>query len=150
MKIEKTVGLIAWTPLMLVAFLTVHMPFLDFSNHYFSQFDCTTWHYTNNSVFVNVIGYIVLISAAVMITVGESILARYGDGASKLWKYLAIWYATYVVFTISIIVLVVFIFNAFFDILIILFTIALCLYPLFALLLLAAVMLCMKLLRKDK
>ncbi|MBP5340779.1 MAG: hypothetical protein J6Y52_00220 [Bacteroidales bacterium] len=84
--------------------------------------------------FLGVMENIVLIAVFAVVVVGEVILIRHEYGSKKFWKHTAIWYAVYVVLIVGMTIGEGINFNVLGDPLIIPLTIAICLYPVIALL----------------
>ena len=143
MQIEKVIARASWIPLLIVAvaLLISFLLGIDLLKLFFPDFYLPHWHHNEPaSSFFNAMGYIVLFGAFLVAVVGEIILIRHGYGSKKFWKHTTIWYAVFVVLTVGITILEGMNYNQLTDTPIIPLTIAICLYPVIALLELMLVM----------
>lgn len=135
MQIEKKIACVSWIPLLIVAVILSFMLGVDLLRLFFPDFYLPHWHQNEPDFsFFNTIGYLVLVSALMFAVVGETILIRHGYGCKKFWKHFAIWYAIFVVLTVGLTILEGMKLSILGDPPIIPFTIAICLYPVIALL----------------
>lgn len=139
MTFEKKVSVIAWIPLQIVAYFVVRFvePIMMETLMPKNQWYCIKPPVLS---FLGVMENIVLIAAFAVVVVGEVLLIRHEYGSKKFWKYFAIWYAVYVVLIVGMTIGEGINFNVLGDPLIIPLTIAICLYPVIALLGLILVM----------
>lgn len=142
LKRGKLIACISWIPLLIVAFQLSLMCSIDVIRLLHPDFYMPHWCPVGSdaSSFSDSMGYTILFEAILAAILGEIILIRHGYGTKRFWKHLSIWYAVYVVLTVGIIILAGMNFNVLSDPPIIPLTIAICLYPVIALLELMLVM----------
>ena len=142
LKRGKLIACISWIPLLIVAFQLSLMCSIDVIRLLHPDFYMPHWCPVGSdaSSFSDSMGYTILFEAILAAILGEIILIRHGYGTKRFWKHSSIWYAVYVVLTVGIIILAGMNFNVLSDPPIIPLTIAICLYPVIALLELMLVM----------
>jgi hypothetical protein len=136
---EKKVSIIAWIPLQIVAYIVARFVELTVQKALMPE---SQWYCVRPPVlsFLGIMENIIMIGAFVMIVVGEVLLIRHGYDNKKFWKHSAIWYAVYVVLIVGMTIWEGIAFDVLSDPVVISLTIAICLYPVIALLELMIVM----------
>lgn len=104
---EKKVGIIAWIPLQIVAFIMVCLingGLLKLFRHYDPDF-FFYWGNGLSGLEFSIAALLMLgVGAFVVMIVGGIILLRHEYGSKKFWIHCGVWYAVYLVLAIGVIV----------------------------------------------
>lgn len=107
MNIEKTVGLITWIPLQIVAFkmvCSINNGLLNLFLHYDPDF-FFYWGGGLSGLKFSIAALLLLgVVAFVVMIVGGIIVLRHEYGSKKFWIHCVVWYSVYLVLAIGIIV----------------------------------------------